>query len=394
VKRFCLRRVAHLTMAFLPAALTACSPDSTARGAPPAGSPATAWTVDDSAVLRIGETDADPLVMVTGAVSLPGGGVAIADAGARGVYVFDAHGRRVRTLGREGRGPGEFTHPSWLGLRGDTLRVWDMVQARLTLFDTAGTLIRTEPPITDLGSFPRVAGEFADGSLLLLGTASEAWRMGAFRDSLLLVRVNLPQGTRDTLGTVPGDEQFGSRSADGRVSETTTLPFGRRTVVAVRGERIYVGSGVTPNIESSMDGRAWSKAASLPPGRRRVTRDDIDAYWARLITRGARGGSGRTPPEGLTYPSEYPPYNDLVAAADGDLWVGTPSRPGEWSHGARWMVFAPDATLRGTVLVPGRSRVLEIGKGWILVAETDADDRQLVSRYRLSPLTLPQPSEP
>ncbi len=367
----------------LAAVAAACTSDADRHANGHAYERSAVWAVADTPVLRIGASDAEGLVTVTGAVALPDGGVAIADAGTYRVDLFDRNGRRVRTLGREGRGPGEFSHPSWIGLRGDTLRVWDMVEGRLTLFDTAGRLIRTEPPVTDMGSFPRVAGQFRDGSLLLLATRAEATPSGPFRDSLLLVRVNPGDGGRDTLGRVPGDEQFGRRSPDGRVFETATLPFGRRTVVAVNGERAYVGTGDTSAILASSDGRTWSAAATLPPDRQRVTRQDIDDYWARLITRGSGSRFPRTPPEGLQYPAEYPPYTDLRITPSGDAWVHLPSRPSEWTQGGRWMVFAPDGSMRGTVHVPGRSRILELGDGWILVAETDADDRQLVSRYSL-----------
>jgi len=368
--------------ALLAAAFGGCGPGE-ARDAAVAesGSP-TAWIVTDYAELRIGASEAEPLVAVTGAVSLPGGGIAIADAGTARLDVFDERGRRVRTMGREGRGPGEFSHPSWIGLRGDTLRVWDMVEARLTLFDMAGRFIQTEPPVTDLGSFPRAAGQFADGSLLILGTAGEAWRTGPFRDSLLLVRIHPADGSRDTLGRVPGDEQFGMRSADGRVTESTTLPFGRRTLVAAHGARAFVATGDTSAVLATADGRTWTTAARVPAARMRVTRQDIDDYWARLITLGARSGTG--PPEGMEYPTEYPPYVDLLTAPSGDLWVSLPSRPTGWSEGSRWLVFASDGALRGSVFVPGRARVLEVGPRSILVVETDADDRQLVSRYGLT----------
>ncbi|HST62781.1 MAG TPA: hypothetical protein VLK84_29010, partial [Longimicrobium sp.] len=128
---------ARLFVPALLAASTACT-SGEARDAGPASDLPAAWTVAEKPTLRIGASDADALGFVTSAVSLPSGGVALADAGMHRIDVFDAQGRRVRTMGREGRGPGEFTHPEWIGLRGDTLRVWDMVQARLTLFDTAG----------------------------------------------------------------------------------------------------------------------------------------------------------------------------------------------------------------------------------------------------------------
>lgn len=370
-------------MLALLAGAAACS-SGEARDASPASNLPTAWTVADSPALRIGATEADALVSVSGAVTLPGGGIAIADGGTHRIDVFDARGRRVRSIGRKGRGPGEFDYPSWIGLRGDTLRVWDMIQARLTLFDTAGNLIRTEPPVTDLGSFPRVAGQFADGSLLLMGGATEAWRPGPFRDSLLLIRFDMAAGTRDTLARVPGDEQVGSRSEDGRGQLSNALPFGLRTLVAVRGDRVYLGTGDSSTVLSSADGKTWSPVAAVPGEPQRITRRDIDDYWAGIITRGSTRGAAVKRPEGLEYPAAYPPYDDVVAPSSGDLWIHLPSRPSQWSEGSRWIVFAPDGSVRGTVFVPGRTRVLEIGDGWILVSETGEDDRELVARYSLA----------
>ncbi len=364
------------------AVLTACT-SGEARDAGPASDLDAAWTVAETPTLRIGASEADALGFVTSAVGLPGGGVALADAGMHRIDVFDARGRRVRTIGREGRGPGEFTHPAWIGLRGDTLRVWDMVQARLTLFDTAGQVIRTEPPLTDLGSFPRVAGQFADGSLLLMGGSTKAWRTGPFRDSMLLVRVH-PGGRRDTLGRVPGNEQIGSVERNGTVSKTDQLPFGRRTLVAVRGERVYLGTGDSSTIVSSADGRAWARAAAVPGPRRRVTPQDIDDYWKRLLVQGSTRGSPDKRPEGIEYPEKYPPYADVQPAPNGDLWVLLTPRPSEWDVGSRWIVFSPDGAVRGTVYIPGRARILEIGDGWALLSESDADDQQVVARYPLA----------
>jgi hypothetical protein len=342
-----------------------------------------AWTVAAEPVLRVGGSDAEGLASVTGAVSLEDDGVAVADAGTQRIDVFDARGKRVRSLGREGGGPGEFSFPGWIGLRGDTLRVWDVAHARLSLFDTAGRFLRTEPPVTEMGSFPRVAGQFGDGSLLLAGTDREGWRIGTFRDSLLLVRIRPGEDGRDTLGRVPGDEQFGSRSADGRVTESNTLPFGRRTLMAAHEGAVYVGTGDGDGILRSDNGGPWRTAARVDAPRNRVTRQDIDDYWHRLITRGAGARDARRP-DGIEYPSQYPPFVDLVVASDGDVWICLPSRPSQWGQGSRWLVFRADGTVRGSVLVPGRSRVVQIGTGWMLVVETDGDDRQMVARYTLA----------
>jgi hypothetical protein len=377
------RRRPRAARALLVLLLAACGAEPADGDAPGGGELPSAWTVAPAG-LRIGaaEDGSDALAFVTAAVRLPHGDIAVADAGSHRVDVFDAAGHRVRSLGREGRGPGELSHPSWLGVRGDTLLVWDMVQSRLTRFDTAGTLMRTDPPLTGLGSFARVFGQRDDGSLLAAASASAEWRPGAYRDSMLVVWIR-PDGRRDTVASVPGDEQFGTRSADGRVSESTTRPFGRRTLVAAQGRRVYVGTADAPAILATLDGRAWDTVASLPGAPPAVTRKDVDDYWALLLASGTRSPAG--PPEGVEYPARFPPYGDLRVAPDARVWVALPVRPSEWSVGSRWLVFAPDGALMVRVEVPGRTRMLQVTDRWILVVDTDPDGRQTVIEYALSP---------
>lgn len=362
--------------------LSGCNAEGADGRTPPETATAGAWTVATPAGMRIGGSDANALLFASAALQLAHGDVVVADAGNHRLDVFNAHGRKVRTLGRSGRGPGEFSHPSWIGVHGDTLLVWDMVQSRLTRFDTAGTLIGTDPPITDLGSFARIIGRRDDGSLLAVSASEGEWRPGAYRDRLLIVWMR-PDGGRDTVAVVPGDEQFGTRSPDGRVTETTSLPFGRRTLVAAHGGRVYVGTADSPAIIASADGKVWDTVAWVPDTPGLVTRNDVDDYWVKLRVTGAR--SQARPPDDIQYPRRYPPYTDLHVARGGDTWVALPTRPAEWSVGGRWLVFAPDGKLRGRVDIPGRNRILQVGNDWVLVAETDPDERQMVAKYSLSP---------
>src|SRR5512140_3947795 len=114
----------------------------------PAGARAAAWQVDTSAILEIGRAQGDSvyqLYRVRGIVELPGGGIALANAGSSEVRLYDATGRFLRALGREGEGPGEFTSLRNLVLRGDTLYAYDRVAGLLTRFLLSGAYLGDDP---------------------------------------------------------------------------------------------------------------------------------------------------------------------------------------------------------------------------------------------------------
>ena len=63
------------------------------------------------------------------------------------VRVFDPSGTPLRSIGRSGQGPGEFSRPQSIGFRGDTLWVHDSSQRRVSMFSRDGTLLTTFPGI-------------------------------------------------------------------------------------------------------------------------------------------------------------------------------------------------------------------------------------------------------
>lgn len=78
----------------------------------------------------------------------------VLDAGNSQIVVIDEVGGIVRTIGRQGQGPGEFTRPRSLSLHGDTLGVAD-VGNRVHLFRTDGSHIATRAhlDVTEDGDF-------------------------------------------------------------------------------------------------------------------------------------------------------------------------------------------------------------------------------------------------
>jgi hypothetical protein len=69
------------------------------------------------------------------------GRVFVADGGSLAIYVFDAEGALVRTIGRRGSGPGEFSALYSIAWLGDTLAALDPGNARIGLYANGETWV-------------------------------------------------------------------------------------------------------------------------------------------------------------------------------------------------------------------------------------------------------------
>jgi hypothetical protein len=96
------------------------------------------WRLEE--IARIGSLDAGPAAFgnVRSVVLDASGSIYVADQQAAEIQVFDSRGEYLRTLGRRGRGPGEFGDLYSLAWLGDTLVVLDPRNARLGLMSASG----------------------------------------------------------------------------------------------------------------------------------------------------------------------------------------------------------------------------------------------------------------
>src|SRR5262249_52751757 len=120
---------------------------------------------------------------------------------------FDGDGRWIRTIGRDGSGPGEFRGIYFLAAQGDSIATYDLGLRRFSVFDTAGRYARgTVLSDPDQIGESTVAGWLRDGRLLL--ETYPAPRVGGLRRDSTLLRLGGPTGTVEvTLGRFPGVDQ-------------------------------------------------------------------------------------------------------------------------------------------------------------------------------------------
>lgn len=361
-----------------------CDRDADAAQGDASSDPGIRWSVAPAPELRIGGDDGKgALHRVMAALRLPDGSVAVANGGSQQVRIVAPDGRLLRTIGRKGGGPGEFQLPSWLGLRGDTLIVADILASRISRFALDGTYLGSVQIAPEAGHFPQIVGQYAHGTVLVAADEAAGGQKGVIRGRTALLRLRRDGTLRATLAVVPSSDQFASVSDNGTRFKTQSLPFGRRTVFALRGDVLYVGIGETPAIQA-IDTAGRSRDALRTTFRPRpVGAADIDEYWKKLVTIGG-DPDDRGPPEGIEYPTTLPPYSSVNVDQLGRIWVGESRFPREWDGPANVQIFSPGGHPLARIQLPPHSLLMDAGSDWILVREMDANEREMVSVYRYS----------
>ncbi len=140
--------------------------------------------------------------MISSVLEMSDGRVLVADLQTPAVHLLGRDGRLVRTIGRKGAGPGEYTEPrSVLAYRADSTCIVDRAQRRVVILTSAGTIARTEllptdihPSANDLRSDGRGALYFLKSAFMIDSVPTETvpllrWRFGQSRtDSLAAMR--------------------------------------------------------------------------------------------------------------------------------------------------------------------------------------------------------------
>jgi hypothetical protein len=391
-------------------ALAACGGDARASGpavrdsagirivqnARPAWGRGEGWTVAAEPVLDLGVAEGDPRYQfgaVGDAVRLSDGTLVVADGQANELRAYDAQGRWLRTLGRQGSGPGEFNGlGSVFLLPGDSIAAYDGGAGRLTVFAPSGALARTANVAPLDGRLPpKPLGAFADGSLVVAPAFNPMFTASPkpSRDTMPLARYSAHGAQAGSLGRIAGEETVTivGGSGEDRFATRGPVPFGRGTHVAVAGTRLLIADNARYELaEHGADGRLVRlvrRAADPEP----VT-DADRAAWAEQQRQGA-SGRFRQMRERLTAAMPFPEHKSWFAGvrldAAGNAWVQRHAAP---DAGTPWEVFDAEGRLLGTVTTPTGLRVTQIGADFVVGVWKDELD---VAHVRVHRLRKPAP---
>jgi hypothetical protein len=347
------------------------------------------WKLSPEPVVQIGSADGPPetqLFRVQTVRRLPDGRIIVANSGTNEVRVYSSTGQHIRTIGREGQGPGEFRSPRnfWL-LPGDSLLVVDLDRA--SVFDSAGQFIRSE-------SFGMIDPQdrFDDGSYLRVVFAAgvDAYALGASRPRYAIVRATRMDGSDpDTLTELPGSDTY-RISPDGNNIAAYSPPFGRRRMVMVHESSIYTGDGSDFEVwELDTRGapvRIMRRVAEAEP----VTSDAIQAAEQAMLER-AQYEVQRQRLWQLFREWKHPPtqpfFDEIVIDLDGNVWTRLfQAAPHETRQ---WTVFDADGSWLGEVEMPAELIVKQIGRDYVLGLWRDTLNVEYVRVHSLEKPSLP-----
>jgi len=290
-------------------------------------------------------------------ISGPAGEVYALDSQLSQVQVYDRNGRHLRTLGREGDGPGEFRHPVGLFLPGDgTVAVQQAFPGRISYLDPETGIARgtwelgqDEPTVGGM-SFVETARRRAGTFVVSAATAAFDQGAGEIRNVNFLAvlgaegrerarlaevstRRSLVQFTIDELASYfPGDRGLWDVGPDGRIWLATRYDAYTIAVHAPDGAR---------EREITREHTARVRTDAEKEEQRNSMRINI---------------SGQEPRIDWKLQDRVPCIASLQVLDDGTLWVRNSHAADAWADAGRMVydVYSPDGRLARevTVVVP------------------------------------------
>lgn len=336
---------------------------------PPAGDPGELQAPED---LAVGD-DGTVLVVETKPVA---------------VKRYDADGRFLGTIGREGEGPGEY-RSARVAVHRDTLIVADPQLDRLVLFAPDGRLLATQPTPCCMSWYPLAL----DSLGRLLGSIGYRIPEGGGRVAGY-VRRALTGAVLDTLWRMvpPPDPSAAFVVTEaGKVVGSVPVPFRPELHWAVAPDgRLVVGDGARHELRTTTDGLDTVRLASRP-----LTAVPLDAAARRATVEAMIARDKRVAPEGALraafdasrLPSVLPFFDRIWVDRAGRRWVhlarpaGAAARLDLFDDGGRWLDEV--ALPAGGWPSEPRTAPIAFGRDLVAVVLQDEEGAPFVRVYRI-----------
>lgn len=350
---------------------------------PDPAAPLPTWTVELDGALRL----PGDFHQIVGLARLSDGTLVVANAGDRQLRYFDAEGSPRATAGGTGAGPGEFQHLTTLvRWDGDSILTHDLQLRRLTLFDDAGSLVRSFGfETTAEVPFAVPLGVLAEGTIVgtsFAQTPSTGPEAGRQRYPIPVVTF-AADGTAATPTPVRLESDSWYQVIDGGFS-VRVPPFATDDLVRVAPRHIVHASRLDGSVRwYRPDGVLVQIVRGATQPGRPLTAAMRTAEIDRLLSSQSTDVEAeRRALESIEMPPALPALADLMVDRLGCLWIreyhpgaadAQPSGSGSGSGSTHtWRVVDPAGDLLARVTLPAALQPREIGEDYLFGVHRDA----------------------
>lgn len=356
--------------------------------------PEDAWTFVEE--YRVGGMDADEEAqfgLVVGIDLDADGNVYVADQQARHVQVFGPDGAYVRTIGSPGEGPGEISQ-ALMGVyvMGDEVRVVDLANMRINIYDPEGSSIGSSP--LDFTRGVPIRWDRVGGSLVaqMRGIAAAGIAENPLGDPVVTIGGEIP----DTVMILGKGESL--EMTEGGQPLLTIFEQEPLWDAAVDG-RIIAGLNSDYRVELRTADGTLIQVITKPFTQQPVSESDQvkirRALRKLMIDQGTPPAAVEQFMTGVGFAANYPALGQLLAGPDGTVWVQGIRTADEVSGSDEedfnpqdmgsdeWDIFDAEGRYLGVLTLPTKFAPLRVDGDTFWGVQRDEFDVASIVRYRL-----------
>jgi hypothetical protein len=341
------------------------------------------WGLGAELEILAGALDSPPessFDQVAGVARFQDGEIVVLDGGMNSrITVLSPSGEFLRTIGRNGEGPGEF---GWVTSvqagADDSLFVFDAGLQRLTVFSPDGSSVRSADYRPVEGERLRTVTHLGGNTWLGRGmdTPLQAPLNQIVQDTIILGLLDPTLEQLDLVATLPSLMSTGI-SIGGQIG-LGAAAFTPIALHATSGGCIFVSTADTSSIQVYSSDGEYLKSFEGPGARRPVTREHVEDFVENRL-RGAPEDQQRVfRPAFLdaAHAESLPYYFQMLADPWGYLWLQEYSPP--VGLGSHWYVVTPTGRVVTEFVLPASIRVYGIDEDGLLGMKRGEFDEEMI----------------
>ncbi len=312
------------------------------------------------------------------------GNMYIADYAANHIKCFDASGKFLKLLGREGQGPGELSRPYTLTFSKDNLVIWDMGNSRFSIIATDGTPVKQRSLNRNEEGWPWKIRSLSTGDILL-ETQKQNYRVP---DAPQFTELRLYSPLMEFKKVVFSQQVFTQKIIHNPTRNIPQPFVGRVYWDVTPNGQIVIGFSGSPEIGiyDPEKGKIASFTFKFPAIK--VTDKDKKAFFDG-ITYSQGGQVTQGAPDymknNVDFPKNKPAFNQIVVDSEGNILVSLYGKDPSQDYKS-FQAFDMQGRVLGEVKILEGSfprlgaQVLDAA---FWVGSSDMDDLIKITRYRI-----------